>query len=402
MRTLESSTGGRWVIGSRQIAFIPAEYKADREVMTMVDRRLQTTTPAERAPDPNYNITVLTSTDCNLACPYCFQNTGPRPAGLWRSPRIAVSELKSGDIAVSQIVSFVKKQMETHHKDGVDLLLFGGEPLLRYDACIGLLKALAPLPLRHARITTNATLLTASRARELEAHGLEAVNVTFDGGATTHDQMRFTKSGGQTYKVILRKIEEATAASTLHWSVRVNVSHLNSHELPQLVEDLTRACEPSRCNLHLAPLRDYGFGVPNELSTVSSLAGPFKEAYGRALEAGFRIGVPTAEEVEHCAYCTAPGGVTGAVIGPDGTLYSCWDNAGKPDKAVGHVVTGYDADLVNSNRWHACSADVVTNELPSILGAVEDEVHAFILDWYREHGVALTRANTADPTLERR
>src|ERR1700735_974847 len=33
------------------------------------------------APHRTYALTVLTSTDCNLGCAYCFQNTGQDPVG---------------------------------------------------------------------------------------------------------------------------------------------------------------------------------------------------------------------------------------------------------------------------------------------------------------------------------
>lgn len=37
-----------------------------------------------------YSLTVLTSTDCNLGCGYCFQNTGQDRSGCWGADRTGV------------------------------------------------------------------------------------------------------------------------------------------------------------------------------------------------------------------------------------------------------------------------------------------------------------------------
>jgi len=69
-----------------------------------------------------------------------------------------------------------------------------------------------------------------------------------------------------------------------------------------------------------------------------------------AAELGFQISPPSREP---CVYCR-PSNDHGAVVGPDGMLYSCWDTAGFPEFAVGHVNTGYVPFETATEAWQQC------------------------------------------------
>jgi uncharacterized protein len=56
-----------------------------------------------------YALTVLTSTDCNLGCGYCFQNTGQDPSGGNRPPRMKHARLTSE--MISRTLEFTGRQM---------------------------------------------------------------------------------------------------------------------------------------------------------------------------------------------------------------------------------------------------------------------------------------------------
>src|SRR5688572_23903167 len=88
-----------WFLGPSGVARLSARHLTEDGALTpsaerfLRDRGLYATkTPGV------YSVTVLTSTDCNLGCGYCFQNIAQDPSGGNRPPRIAHSRLTSATI----------------------------------------------------------------------------------------------------------------------------------------------------------------------------------------------------------------------------------------------------------------------------------------------------------------
>lgn len=362
-----------------------------------VDHRLavevvsrQTAPSQSPRPDP-YGVTVLTSTGCNLACPYCFQNTGSADtAGI--SPRIADARLAVED--VPKIIAFVKRQVEKLEKDAVVLHLFGGEPLQAFSACEALLSQFhQSLPTTNASMQTNGVLLTARRARVLEDAGLQLVHVTFDGRGADHDALRYRKDRGATYRSILRNIRNASNVTNLKWSIRINVSASNVGHISELLDDIAEVAPIERTRPYLALLRDYGLGVGPNLASADAIKTQLIGAQQHLLDLGFAARVYSGDQP--CVFCDQVGGGSGAVIGPDGRLYSCWDVAGHDESCVGDIANGYltDKRLVEG-RWAACAADLSDTVAFNAWQETIDQVDAFTLDWMLSHGVLSSKSET--------
>src|ERR1700727_2495351 len=73
------------------------------------ERHLRSSGLYDTKPPSFYSLTVLTSTDCNLGCGYCFQNTGQDLSGKNRPPRISHTRLTSGTITTT--LEFAHRQM---------------------------------------------------------------------------------------------------------------------------------------------------------------------------------------------------------------------------------------------------------------------------------------------------
>jgi uncharacterized protein len=91
----------------------------------------------------------------------------------------------------------------------------------------------------------------------------------------------------------------------------------------------------------VAPVGDLARGAADQVVT----------AYTVARRAGLRIPRPTDDR---CAYCSERDGRTGAVVNADGTLYSCWESAGRPGYEVGTVANGY-LSSYPADRWVSCA-----------------------------------------------
>jgi uncharacterized protein len=330
--------------------------------------------------DDTYYVTLLTSTDCNLGCGYCFQNTGQAAPTRHNPPRIASTHLNSGTTTAA--LKFVEDRMRSASASKLHVLLFGGEPLLNPQACLQVLIGASELGLADAGMVSNGVLLRPSLARSLADAGLRQVKITFDGERSIHDRIRTTRNGRSTYDVIVRNIQDATATTPLMWDIRVNVSHLNANSVPRLIDDLAKKVEPGRCAFDFALVDDVSVGYRNDVAYSETFLRQLIEWHVQALEAGFDI-VPDAS-LDHCPYCAELAGVNGAVISASGDLYSCWESAGRDGWAVGDVHQGYISGRQLTERWVACDFDR-TGPKRSELQSFYDAVESAVLDWKYEH-----------------
>lgn len=330
-----------------------------------------------------YSLTVLTSTDCNLGCGYCFQNTGQDPSGKNRPPRIAHNRLTSATI--TSILEFARQRMSAVGREKLFILLFGGEPLLNPRGCVELLARAADYGLDNAAMISNATLLTPELARNLSDLGLSTVQVTFDGDRERHDVIRIRRSGGGTFDSIVANIARASeAAPLLRWHLRVNVSDRNHASMDGLLGELTERLDPSRCGIYFAWVGDTGIGYANNLRRSEQVTHDFLRWRIRAAEAGFKVSRPRAQAP--CLTCSFDDGRYGATVNADGTLASCWETAGKPGWEVGSVASGYIPAGQVKDRWISCLDNRSYADDDTARITFEDAVDAAYLDYLDETG----------------
>lgn len=367
-----------WFLGPGGVARLSARHlTADGALRPAVEQRLRDSGLCSGPRRSSYSLTVLTSTDCNLGCGYCFQNTGQDPRGGTRPPRIAHARLTSA--AVTEILEFSARQMALSGLDKLSILLFGGEPLLNVRGCAELLARAADYGLASAWMISNATLLTPPVAARLAGLGLRSIQVTFDGDRDVHDQIRVRRSAGGTFDAIIANLAAASAASPLRWILRVNVSHRNYQGIGSLVDRLAASLDPARCTIYFAPVGDVGVGYANDLAWDSAMSSRFARWQRQAIDLGFKVSRPRA--ATPCATCGHGDGRYGAVVNANGTLSSCWETAGQPGWEVGTVTGGYLPAEGIRDRWVGCgdlyrhSADAGT------LAAFQDAVDADLLDY---------------------
>jgi len=334
------------------------------------------------APDDTYWLTVLTSTDCNLGCGYCFQNISQDPAGGNRPPRIAHARLTSDTI--TSVLGFADRQMAGSGLQKLSILLFGGEPLLNPRGCLELLSRAASHSLRSAWMISNATLLTPVLARQLAELGLRSIQVTFDGDRDVHDRIRVRRSHGGTFDMIVRNIARASESTPIRWILRVNTSHHNHDGIDALVERLATSVDPSRCSIYFTRVGDVGIGYANDLLHTGGLAASFIRWQRRAIDLGFTVRRPRAHVP--CATCGSGDGRGGGVVNADGSVASCWETAGKPGWEVGSITNGYLPSEQTTGRWIGCGDLYRYNEDAQALVSFRDTVDAALLDYLDETG----------------
>ncbi|MFF0292761.1 radical SAM protein [Kitasatospora sp. NPDC004614] len=371
------STHGWWFLGNQTWTLLKSEQVLqDGTICAEIEEFLHSHGAYRPRIPSAYTLTVLPTTTCNLGCGYCFQNTGLDPAGGNKPQRIDGYRLDTATI--DRIAHFTESQMERAGLRSLDLVVFGGEPLLNPRGCLALLQHCGTIGLRSAVMTTNGVLLTPTIAKNLNAAGLSGVQVTFDGSREDHDRIRVTRNGGATFDTIVRNVARATDVTTLSWGLRVNISHHNFDRIGEVFAQWKEHLDPGRCTVSFAWVGDAGFGYGNDLRHVDEVSQKFVEWQVMALECGFRITRPGMKTT--CHTCSAPGGKYGAVVNADGTLYSCWQSAGKDGFEVGTLDDGYlTADRV-SDRWVQCGYEY--DQAPTeVVADFHDRVDGQVLDY---------------------
>jgi uncharacterized protein len=372
-----------WFVGPGGIARMTDRHlTADGTPTPEAERHLRSSGLYDTKPPSFYSLTVLTSTDCNLGCGYCFQNTGQDLSGKNRPPRISHTRLTSGTITTT--LEFAHRQMSAVGLEKLHILLFGGEPLLNPRGCLELLARAADYGLKSAGMVSNATLLTPELARQLADLGLGYVQVTFDGDRDRHDLIRVRRSGGGTFDAIIANIVRASQASPLRWSLRVNVSDRNYGTVDGLLDQLADQLEPGRCRIGLAWVGDVGIGYANGLRRTARLTEDFLRWRVRAREMGFQVSKPGARFP--CLTCSFDNGRYGATVNADGTLASCWETAGKPGWEVGTAASGYLPAEQVRDRWISCLDNGSNADDDATPAAFDDAVDAAYLDYLDESG----------------
>lgn len=179
---------------------------------------------ADKKPVVVWNMTKA----CNLKCQHCYAHAtaGPAPSELTTAQAIEMID----DLA----------------QYGAPVILFsGGEPLMRPD--LPELARYAVAKGMRAVISTNGTLITSDKAKELKDIGLSYVGVSLDGMQPMHDKFRGVPGA---FDEALAGIRNCLAVG-LKVGLRFTVFKHNAPEVPAVFDLLEREGIPRVCFYHL-------------------------------------------------------------------------------------------------------------------------------------------------------
>ncbi len=179
---------------------------------------------ADKKPVVVWNTTRV----CNLKCVHCYAR--------------AVARSHDKELTHDQALEMIDDLADY----GVPVILFsGGEPLLRPDL-VELAHHAVGKGMR-AVISTNGTLITPEKARQLKAVGLSYVGVSLDGMEPVNDRFRGKQGAFQQAMAGIRHCQEVG----LKVGLRFTINRMNMHEIPKIFELLETYEIPRVCFYHL-------------------------------------------------------------------------------------------------------------------------------------------------------
>ena len=166
---------------------------------------------------------------CNLKCVHCYAH--------------AIDPDKHKDLIGTEKGKEIIDDLAQY---GAPVMLFsGGEPLVRQDL-VELAHHATSKGMR-AVISTNGTLITKQKARELKEVGLSYVGISLDGMEEVHNKFRGVPNS---FKKALEGIENCKAEG-LKVGLRLTINKQNAPEIPKVFQLLKDMEIPRICLYHL-------------------------------------------------------------------------------------------------------------------------------------------------------
>jgi uncharacterized protein len=174
------------------------------------------------------DVTVLTTSACNLGCTYCYEE-GINLKGFMTDPVCC----QTGD--------WITARLDEVRPRLLHLTLFGGEPLLNPKAALALSRRLYDETrlrgiTQQISVITNGVLLTEELVEELLAVGLSRVKVTLDGDEQAHDSKRMYKNGKGSFRVIMDNLLRLKGKAPI--SIGGNFDETTKNSIPRLLDQL--------------------------------------------------------------------------------------------------------------------------------------------------------------------
>jgi uncharacterized protein len=282
---------------------------------------------------------IMTTFACNLSCPYCYEHKSPH---IWMDPA-----------TTRRVCAFMENMIDRYRPTHVDVLMYGGEPLLNTAPLHDIVDHFTPLTHQNhlefnVDITTNGTLLSDQQIDALQSCGVRVVQVTLDGPQHIHDLTRQYPSGKGTYEDIISGLH-LLKESTMNPKIRINLQETNRDSMDLLLDDLK--------DRGLSDVPIY-YGIIRPMSRVcesyahcigdTQLESILPSLWEMALEKGFSIPLKPQSNLIGCGMQ----GTSSFTIDPQGHLYKCVTMVGYPEQQIGTIGEGGTVPLWNPVYYH--------------------------------------------------
>jgi uncharacterized protein len=301
-----------------------------------------------RAPD----YVLMPTYQCNLRCPYCFQDhmrTDPAHQHLLRTmDRELVDRVFLGMDRID-LAHGIALDAESHRS----IILFGGEPLLEAS------RPTIEYILHKAGLRGKPRVSAITNATDLHAYQdvlgpdhIAHLQITIDGPPRIHDQRRIYADGAGSFERIARNVTMALERDVLI-NVRMNIDRANLELLPELAEEFIARgwSEHPKFSAYVAPVH-----ANNEQTSKQSTFNSWqlnqamaelkaKHPSVRMIRGDDNTLLARARKIFdqrldpmpnfRSKFCGAHGSMY--VIDAFADIYACWERTGDPSLRIGSI-----------------------------------------------------------------
>lgn len=265
----------------------------------------------------NLNITIAPTTDCNLCCPYCFEEGNKHKEYI-------------DDITLNAIAKYIISKKDKK----IDLTWFGGEPLLCFDKIVKLNTILVSNKVSfETSIITNGTLFTDAKIEQLALLNIQNIQITLDGEKEWHDKKRFfLKNKKGTYNLILSNIEKILNRTSITLFLKINIDKDNIISCKKLVELFNNKFREYIDRGTLKISSNYIRNITNFEGCEKCITEEEYLNFYTKVE-HHQLSIP-----KLCFPCPLRA-QSHIIFGPDGNIYKCLEFVGNKSKSIGNINT---------------------------------------------------------------
>lgn len=287
-------------------------------------------------------LTIAPTLACNFKCVYCYETS---------KPGVMSSETQQN------IVSFVASQI--NELKTLDVSWYGGEPLLAKNIVFDLSNQLIELCKNHnveynAYIVSNGSLINDDVIERLIEYKVRGIQITLDGPPEIHNRRRITKSGEESFDLILDNINKILKSEKMDVSIRINLDKSNSSELENLLTILSERLVSKKVKISFGQVTAYTEAcksIENSCFDNQEFSLEILKYYYLLEKHGFQEYNNYPYPQLMLNYCCAEL-INSFVVDHEGYLYKCWNEVGNIEHCVGNV-SDLPYDLTNSKnaKW---------------------------------------------------
>jgi len=279
------------------------------------------------------SMTIAPTFACNFRCVYCIEE----------GKYVEMPSMKEEKI--KEIFNFFDKIIKQKKIKKTNLILYGGEPILRYDLCLKIMKKFNEfskknkLKIEEIQIVTNGSLLDKKKINNLIKNGLERVMITVDGLKKTHNKRRKCPSNPNTFDMIITNIiylaKQGVEVTVLSVTDSENINELlplvrffskklrNKDKIKKKIVFTFGLVAKTSCTR-----RRYNKLVKNKETEIRT---KIITALKFAKKQGFLVGLP--HEIDACEREDK----YGFLIDPKGNIFKCVGVIGIPKYSIGNI-----------------------------------------------------------------
>lgn len=276
---------------------------------------------------------ILLTYACNMKCVYCYEGS-------------LTDNLGNMTFNVTKkTFNWIIKQIRKKECRVLDITFFGGEPLLNTKSLFFLADELGSYAESHGiqtcfYVVTNGTKITKDLAKQLQAHGINGLQITIDGPEQVHNSLRPLRNNNASFGLIMENLKNIFVhAPKIRVTININVSKENYFSIFELINDLAAQNINHHCKINFSTIMS-GNSSSNQCNpdfslheTVELAASQRIKLYRFAIASGFKLNVKSFLRTGACMNKKG----NSFVIDPTGKIFKCPTGVGVNEFFIGSI-----------------------------------------------------------------